>query len=94
MNDAMKLFSGVKNVEFEGHTYVEEIGAELPLFTLVDIPADRWNAMAKESNTKAFIELVGRQPVDYKEVLTWVYSLIPGHKENHLGANEMATVID
>lgn len=77
MPDVLELFDGVKNVEFEGVKYFEEVGADLPVFTLTDIPAERWNAMAEKSNTEAFIKEFSRQPKNYEEVLVWVYSLIP-----------------
>ena len=76
MNDSMKMFEGVNNVEYIGQQYCEELAAELPVFELTDIPADEWNRRAKVSNTKAFVEKFDRQPKDYDEVLEWVYSLI------------------
>lgn len=89
-----ELFYGIKNVEFEGFTYCEEVGAELPVFELTDISAEEWNRQAKISNTKAFIEVHGRQPVNYDEALSWVWSLIPEEdRKNQLTENELALAL-
>lgn len=82
-DDMMKidLFQNAKNVEFTGTKFLEEVGAELPVFTLTDIPVDRWNEIAKECNTKSFVTVFGKQPKDYEEVLDWVYSLRDKAKE-------------
>jgi hypothetical protein len=39
-NDILEVFDGVKNVEFSGFEYLKEVQAELPVFTLTDIPVD------------------------------------------------------
>jgi hypothetical protein len=72
--DVLELFKGVKNVEFTEFQYCEEVKAELPVFTLTDIPADEWNRRARINNTKMFVQIHERLPVNYEEVLTWVYS--------------------
>jgi hypothetical protein len=77
MDNVLEIFDGLKNVEFTEFQYCEEVRAELPVFTLTDIPVDDWNREAKVNNTKAFIEKFNRVPLDYDEVLTWVYSMIP-----------------
>jgi hypothetical protein len=92
MIDVLEIFDGVKNVEFTEFQYVEEVKAELPVFTLTDIPADEWNHRAKVNNTKAFIENFNRDPRDYDEVLIWVYShlddeYIPEKYKSHCAAN-------
>ena len=35
-----------------------------------------WNALAKETNTKAFVREMGREPHDYAEVKAWVNACI------------------
>jgi hypothetical protein len=82
MDKVIELFDGIKNVEFTEFTYCEEVKAELPVFTLTDIPAGEWNIRARIQNTKMFVEILGRQPKDYQEVLTWVRGMIPEETEN------------
>lgn len=72
----MKIFDGIKNVEFTGSEFVKEFGKEVPVFTLTDLPADEWNAKARKSNTAAFVQKFNRQPVGYEEVSSWIHSLI------------------
>lgn len=38
---------------------------------LEDYDAARWNDLARRTNTKTFIQLTGRQPRNYEEVLEW-----------------------
>jgi hypothetical protein len=93
MFDVTKLlFDGVKNMEFTEFQYVEEVEAELPVFTLTDIPVDEWNRRARINNTKMFVQIHERLPVNYEEVLTWVYShlddeYIPEKYKSHRAAN-------
>jgi hypothetical protein len=92
MDKVIELFDGLKNVEFTEFQYIEEVGAELPVFTLTDIPADEWNRRARINNTKMFVQIHERQPVNYIEVLAWVYSLlndedVPEKEKSHRAAN-------
>jgi hypothetical protein len=82
MIDGLELFDGVKNVEFTEFTYCEEVGANLPVFTLTEPSAEEWNRRARIQNTKMFVEILGRKPKDYQEVLTWVRGKIPEETEN------------
>jgi hypothetical protein len=75
MNDVIELFDGVKNVEFESFTYCEELGADLPVFTLKEPSAEEWNRKTRIQNAKMFTEIMGRQPSNEQEVLKWIYSL-------------------
>jgi hypothetical protein len=82
MEQVIELFDVVKNVEFTEFSYREEVKAELPVFTLTDIPAGEWNIRARFQNIKMFVEILGRQPKDYQEVLTWVRGMSPEETEN------------
>jgi len=88
-------FFGIKNVEYMGDTYFEEVGAELPVFKLVDIPAEEWNVKALKLNTKTFIEIFNRQPKDDEEVMRWAWShadvkYTPEKYKNHIAGNDAA----
>jgi len=81
MTELLELFDGAKNVEFKEFTYVKEVQAEIPVFTLTDIPVEDWNRRARIQNTKTFVEITGRLPVDYKEVLNWINSYTTENKK-------------
>lgn len=81
MNLDLINFYGAQNVEFEEFTSLESVSNEVALFTLTEPTMDEWNSKARKQNTKMFIEINSRQPVNYEEVLTWVKSFIPVHKE-------------
>lgn len=83
------MLNGIKNVNYVGNVFVEEISQELPLFILEDIPAEEWNRRARIQNTKMFIQEHKRLPFDYEEVKAWVYSFIPKIKESHSAGNTM-----
>ncbi|RHW31494.1 hypothetical protein D1B31_22060 [Neobacillus notoginsengisoli] len=72
----LKQLQELQNVDFEGYAYFEEQEAVLPVFTLMDIPADEWNRRARINNTEAFIREHRRMPDTYEEVRSWIDSLI------------------
>jgi hypothetical protein len=76
-------FYGAKNVEFTEFAYCEEVGAELPVFELTDIPAEEWTRKTNIQNTKMFVETFNRQPKDLDEVYDWIYSLLPEGVKDH-----------
>jgi hypothetical protein len=90
MKDILEIFDKVKNVEFTTYTECEGLEKELPVFTLNEAFAEEWNKRARINNTKMFVRIYERQPENYQEVLTWVYSLIEDKKENHIAGNEVA----
>lgn len=61
----------VKNIDFY---------SDSNMVILEDYSVDRWNSLAERTNTRMFIQLNGRDPVDYEEVRSWVRSL-SGQKE-------------
>lgn len=87
--DVLEIFDGVKNVEFDRMACCEEYNAELPVFTLAEETVVEWNAKARKQNTKAFIEVFGKDPECYDDVISWIHSL---RNENHSAANTMASV--
>lgn len=95
MNVDLINFYGAKNVEFEEFKYVEEVGEELPVFTLTEPSAEEWSRSAGIQNTKMFISIHNREPKDLDEVYDWIYSLLPEdvkdhrQKENQPTANEL-----
>lgn len=89
----MKLFEGINNIEFAGFEFVKDLGKDLPVFTLTDLPVDEWNARAQKNNTAAFIQEFSRMPLNYDEVLTWVYSLSGAEKERSHSAENTVTSI-
>ncbi|WP_107841365.1 hypothetical protein [Metasolibacillus meyeri] len=54
---------GIKNIDFIEGTNIA---------ILEDYSAEHWNALAERQNTKMFIQLNGRIPIDYAEVRAWV----------------------
>lgn len=72
----------VKNMEYVGEKVCTVNGKESKLRTmqLVDLNADRWNALAEKTNTRMFVKLTGREPVSYQEVRNWVNDLIAKEK--------------
>lgn len=54
-----------KNIDFYGDSNVA---------ILEDYETARWNDLAKRTNTSTFINVHGRNPVDYAEVKSWVIS--------------------
>jgi hypothetical protein len=89
MIDVVEVFDSAKNVEFKKLAYYEKLDAELATFTLADIPTKEWNRRAERTNTKMFVEVHNRQPKNYDEVLSWVWSLISEQKENQPTVNEL-----
>ncbi len=61
----------VKNIDFYSDSNVA---------ILEDYDTARWNALAERQNTKMFVQMNGRDPVNYEEVRSWVRSL-SGQKE-------------
>lgn len=74
------LFDGIKNVGFVGEAEYSVLGQEIKMktVTLEELDTNRWNALAERTNTKSFIRMVGREPVNYEEVQAWVKSLSEG----------------
>jgi hypothetical protein len=88
MVEVLEVFDGANNIEFKDFTYIKEVGADLVTFTLKEEPAEEWNRKAKIQNTKMFVEIIGRQPKDYQEVLSWIY----GENEKSHSAVNTATL--
>lgn len=63
----------VKNIDFYEGSNVA---------ILEDYDAARWNALAERTNTRMFIQLNGRDPVDYAEVQEWVRALSEGNRKD------------
>ncbi|MDM5246218.1 MULTISPECIES: hypothetical protein [unclassified Lysinibacillus] len=74
------LFAGVKNVDFVGESFSRIVGQEVKMETVVleELDTSRWNTLAERTNTKSFIRMVGREPVNYAEVQAWVKGLSEG----------------
>ena len=66
----------IKNIDFYGDSNVA---------TLEDYDAERWNALAERTNTRMFIRMNGRDPVNYEEVRVWVRSLSEQNKKPAAG---------
>lgn len=62
----------VKNIDFYGDSNMA---------TLEDYDTVRWNALAERTNTRMFIRINGRDPVNYEEVRVWVRSLSEQNKK-------------
>lgn len=92
MENPIELFEKAKNVSFEGYKYCDEVKRELPVYKIRDIPEDEWNRKAKISNTKAFVETFGRDPKDYEEALSWVYSIVEDCKKKAIEAGTYMAV--
>ncbi len=77
-----KLFEA-KNVEYVGEELYPVEGSKMKLKTakLVDLNTERWNSLAEKTNTKSFIRMTGKQPVNYTEVKEWMNILIEGTKK-------------
>lgn len=75
------LFACIKNVNFVGESF-PEIGQEVKMETVVlkELDTNHWNSLAERTNTKSFIRMVGRTPVNYAEVQAWVKGLSEGKK--------------
>jgi hypothetical protein len=73
MNGELEIFDVVKNVEFKEFACLEESGTELSVLTLLEPSADEWNRKARIQNTKMFTLNHEREPVNYSEVLVWIY---------------------
>ncbi len=56
----------IKNIDFYSGSNVA---------ILEDYDVERWNSLAERTNTRMFIKLNGRDPVNYEEVRLWVRSL-------------------
>ncbi|PFA66867.1 hypothetical protein CN378_12705 [Bacillus sp. AFS015802] len=78
----------IKNMTYLGRQYCKDVQRDLPTFSLVDLGADKWNAMAQKQNTKMFVEFHNRDAVSYGEVKDWVNSL--KNKESHSAGNTEA----
>lgn len=87
-----KLLSKAKNVEFLGVKNIEEVGADLSTFILIEPTPSEWNFKAKKKNTLLFVEIHERQPKNYEEVLQWAYSVGLKHKENQIAGNDLAFI--
>jgi hypothetical protein len=70
--------------------YLDIVGREVPVFTIVEPSVEEWNRKARVQNTKLFVEIHERQPENYDEVLCWVCSIGAEQKENQPTANELA----
>ena len=79
----MKNLLEAKNVKYAGNQMVMMAGGETLIETniLEDLDATRWNSLAERTNTKSFVRMTGRHPVDYAEVREWVKGLIEGTKK-------------
>lgn len=62
----------IKNIDFYGNSNVA---------ILEDYNVERWNDLAQRTNTRTFISLHGRNPVNYAEVRSWVCSLSGQNKK-------------
>lgn len=83
------LFAGVKNVDLVGESFSRVVGQEVKMETVVleELDTNRWNALAERTNTKSFIRMVGREPVNYAEVQAWVKGLSEGTKKADAGTS-------
>ena len=66
----------IKNIDFSDN---------LNIAVLEDYDVDRWNALAERTNTRMFIQMNGRDPVNYEEVRVWVRSLSEQNKKPAAG---------
>lgn len=71
----------VKNIDFYEGSNVA---------ILEDYDTARWNALAERQNTKMFVQMNGRDPVDYEEVRSWVHSI---SKQNKKAAAPTTTLV-
>lgn len=67
----------LKNIDFYGDSNVA---------TLEDYDTVRWNTLAERTNTRMFIQMNGRNPVNYEEVRVWVRSLSEQNKKPAVAA--------
>ncbi|MCS1390628.1 hypothetical protein NXZ77_03560 [Lysinibacillus boronitolerans] len=74
----------IKNIDF-----IE--GSNIAI--LEEYCTDRWNALAERTNTKSFIRMTGRQPVNYEEVQMWVKGLSEGKEKAATLADATAELI-
>lgn len=74
----------IKNIDF-----IE--GSNIAI--LEEYCTDRWNALAERTNTKSFIRMTGRQPMNYEEVQTWVKGLSERKEEAAALADATAELI-
>lgn len=88
-NQLINQLIKIKNIEYIGVTYSEDLNRDLPAFELKEHSVEEWNKKAKVQNTRMFIKKFNRQPRDYNEVLAWIYSMIPGNEESQLAGNEL-----
>lgn len=62
----------VRNIDFiEGYNVA----------ILEDYSVERWNSLAERTNTYMFIQMNGRDPLNYEEVRVWVRSLSEQNKK-------------
>lgn len=87
------LFEGVKNFDFVSEAVCDIVGLDVKMKTIVleELDSDRWNALAERTNTKSFIRMLGREPVNYAEVQTWVRGL-SSDKEKSRRGNDSFTI--
>lgn len=87
------LFEDVKNVNFVGEAGYGIAGQDKKMKTVVleELDMNRWNALAERTNTKSFIRMLGRKPVNYAEVQTWVRGL-SSDKEKSRRGNDSFTI--
>lgn len=62
----------IKNIDYHGDSNIA---------ILEDYDTTRWNELAQRTNTRMFVRMNGRNPVDYEEVRSWVLSLSEPNKK-------------